>query len=186
MLCVFHVSSSMVYYSTRNVTLNGVSSGKANFGFAPNAFDSLGCAHYVMSVYDVQRDCFKMQSSDHLITLMFCFEICLLGVLFFSCSVLSSLLYLPWLCFGLLFFFFQTFSRSSKPSNESWESLNLKSGPVIAHGGSQVVSWSFSAENADFGVTCSNEQVDFNRLCWNETTDRCSEDYVDSFPLSHV
>lgn len=65
MLTVFHVSFRMVYYSTRDVTLYGVSSGKANFGFVPNAVVILGCTHYVMSVYDVQRDCFKMISRNH-------------------------------------------------------------------------------------------------------------------------
>lgn len=76
MLTVFHVSFRMVYYSTRDVTLYGVSSGKANFGFVPNAVVILGCTHYVMSVYDVQRDCFKMISRNHVrFNLPFCFEI---------------------------------------------------------------------------------------------------------------
>lgn len=50
MLAVFHVSFRMVYSSTRDVTLYGVSSGKANFGFVPNAV--------LMSVYDVQEGLF--------------------------------------------------------------------------------------------------------------------------------
>lgn len=189
MLCVFHVSSSMVYYSTRNVTLNSVSSGKAYFGFATNAVDFLGCTHYVMSVYDVQRDCFKIQPRNHLITFLLFLFFSLSGVFFFFifgtvlCFICHSFVLA---CCHNACWIFLTFSRSLKLLNESRESLNLKSRLVVAHDGSQAFSWSFSAENADFWVIFSHEQVDFNRLCWNETTDRCSEDYVDLFTQSHV
>lgn len=169
MLCVFHVSSSMVYYSTRNVTLNSVSSGKANFGFAPNAVDILGCTHYVMSVYDVQRNCFKMQSRNHLITL-FCFDICRWGVFFFSSSVLSSALSsiaLYWLAVTMLAGFL-TFTRSMKLLNEAWGSLNPKSQLDTDLCGSRAVSWSLAADFGSYFHTKWFEQVDFNRLCWNE------------------
>lgn len=53
MLAVFHVSFRMVYSSARDVTLYGVSSGKANFGFGPSAVVIPG-----HTVYDVREGLF--------------------------------------------------------------------------------------------------------------------------------